>query len=429
MSWHDRYVTGSFRGVEFKTREARTTFGQRKAVYEHPFSDDGVTAVALGKRARKFNVQAIVVGPDYDRQRDALMDAIEKPGPGLLVHPYLGSVLVEIDSQVTVYESNDQGGMCEIAFDAQEARGGTSTPNATRDTAAKLATSAEDVRTAAKAAIERDLSLKDVRDYAAALNLKTLDNLVTNLRELNGTISTALAVPARFAHQIDDIATETVTLIQTPGELFDTISDSMALVFVSVTRVAGAAQDEVLPGSDAEALDSVRASASAFGAALTAGPALGDDAEPAVGLNNAAERRNHAALKHNLRAAALAHLADAAAAQTYDSAQHAREMRDTLTEALERASANVIAGYECDPSLLDSLQALRADVYAHLSSLDLAQLVTVPLAENASSYTLAYELYGDATRADEIEALNTIPNPGFITGTVEVLAPAGGVRV
>jgi len=425
MSWKDRYTRGSFRGVPFLTSESKTTIGQRKAVYEHPFSDSGVTALALGRRARRFSLQTFVIGPDYDRARDALIEALEKPGPGLLVHPYLGSILVEVDSSVTVYEANSQGGMAEIAFDAQEARGGTASaaPVSKPDTGARTAARASAVRVAARAALERDLSLKDVRDFAASANLKTLDRIVTDLRELNGTISTALAVPARFAHQISDIADQTVTLIQAPGELFDTLSDAMALVFASVTKVAGAAADEVRPESEAaEALDAVRASARGFGAALLGAPGLGADADPAISATNAAQRRNHAALKHNLRAAAVSHLADAAAEQTYDSAQDARAARDRLTEALERASAAVISGYECDASVLDALQELRGAVFAHLSALELAQLTTVSAVEIASSLTLAYELYGDAARAGEIEARNNLPHPGFVTGTVEVLS-------
>lgn len=436
MSWRDRYVQGSYRGVKFWTRDATTTIGQRKAVYEHPFSNDGVTALALGRRARRFSITALLVGEDYDRDRDKLTEAIEKPGPGLLVHPYLGQVLVEIDSNVSIRESTDQGGMAEFSFDAQETRGGPAAPTASPDTGAHLASRSEAVRASAKVAMERDLSLKDIRDYAASANLKTLDKVVTDLRELNGTISTALAVPARFAQQVQDIAEQTVRLIQAPGELVGTLNDAMAKVFSSVALVASTTADEVAPTSDtAEALDAVRASVRGFGAALTLGPSLGATAgfegnpgtgavtgDPPISAQNAAQRRNHAAILHNSRALALSHLADVSAVQTYDSAQDARAARDQLTEALEMASASVIAGFENDPTVLDSLQDLRAAVYAHLSSLDLDQLAELYLMDVTSSLTLAYELYADATRAEEIEARNNQAHPGFLTGKLEVLS-------
>lgn len=424
MAWRDRYVKGSFRGVSFWTTDATTTIGQRKAIYEHPFSSDGVTALSLGRQARRFSLNVFTIGPDYDRARDALMEAIEKPGPGLLVHPYLGSVLVEVGANVSVRDSTDQGGMATFSFEAQESRGGPATPKATQDTGSHLASRAEATRTAVKGAATRDLTLADIRDFAAAANLKTLDKVVSDLAELNSTISSALAVPARFAHQISDIAEQTVRLIQAPGELVDTLNDAMAKIFTSVTRVASAAADEVSPSSDAaEALDAVRASASAFAAALMLGPALAsEDPDPPITLLNRAQRRNHAAIKHNTRALALSHLADAAALQTYDSAQDARSARDQLTEALEHASAAVIAGFENDATVLDTLQDLRAAVYAHLSALELSQLTTLALPAGGSSLTLAYELYGDAARSDEIEARNNQPHPGFLTGSVEVLS-------
>jgi len=425
MTWRDRYTQGSYRGVKFWTFSADTTIGQRKAIYEHPFSNDGVTALPLGRKPRRFSLRLLVIGPDYDRDRDKLMEAIEKPGPGLLIHPHLGQVLVEVSSDVSVHESStEQGGQAEFSFDAQESRGGPAAPTARPDTAGRLASRSKAVRAAVRTAMVRDLTLKDIRDFAASANLKTLDRLITDLAELNSTISTALAVPARFAHQVASIAEQTVRLIQAPGELVDTLNDAMASIFSSVTRVASTVADEVAPGSDAaEALDAVRASARGFGAALMLGPEIGSsDPDPVITPLNGAQRRNHASLKHSIRALALSHLADASALQTYDSAQDARSARDSLTEELESASAAVIAGFENDATVLDSLQDLRAAVYAHLSALELAQLTSLDLVDVSSSLIMAYELYGDAARADEIEARNNQPHPGFLTGRIEVLS-------
>ena len=87
---------GFFRGKPFFTQSSDTQIGRRQPTYSVPFSEKGVLHVDLGKAARKYKIEAIVIGSDYASQRDALIEALEKPGPGLLIHPVFGRVLVVV---------------------------------------------------------------------------------------------------------------------------------------------------------------------------------------------------------------------------------------------------------------------------------------------------------------------------------------------
>jgi prophage DNA circulation protein len=106
MSYVDRTQKGSFRGVEFFTESSTTTFGRKQAVYALPFEDRGVAVVDLGRAPRTFRIKAFLIGDNYDVQRDQLIDALEAPGHGLLVHWKHGRVNVVIRGDVSITESN-----------------------------------------------------------------------------------------------------------------------------------------------------------------------------------------------------------------------------------------------------------------------------------------------------------------------------------
>ena len=93
MSWRDRIdpeLTGSFRGVAFHVERADTQGGRRWLVHEYPRRDRPYTE-DMGRRAKEWRLTFFVAGDDYDRERDALIEALDAPGAATLVHPYLGS--------------------------------------------------------------------------------------------------------------------------------------------------------------------------------------------------------------------------------------------------------------------------------------------------------------------------------------------------
>lgn len=54
----------------------------------------------LGKVTFRPSITAYVVGDDCFDQRDRLIDALNKPGPGTLVHPTYGELKVCVDGEV-----------------------------------------------------------------------------------------------------------------------------------------------------------------------------------------------------------------------------------------------------------------------------------------------------------------------------------------
>ena len=118
MSWRDQYQQGSFRGASFRTEYHERSGGRRVVSHEFPGRDDPVTE-DLGRSQRTFSIDCWVAGADYRADRDALIDALEAFGPGLLVHPFHGSMNVNVLAYRQT-EDTEEGGMCRFSIELVE---------------------------------------------------------------------------------------------------------------------------------------------------------------------------------------------------------------------------------------------------------------------------------------------------------------------
>lgn len=77
-----------------------------------------------------------------------------------------------------------------------------------------------------------------------------------------------------------------------------------------------------------------------------------------------------------------------------------------------------------DENIYNLLQSMRSQNRLYLDSfrLNLPIKVTIQINNSLPSTVLAYQLYGDATRSDEIVLLNNIQDPAFVKGVINVLS-------
>jgi len=102
-------LPASFRGISFHVPDTSTQVGRRVA--EHLFP--GVDQAAyddFGLATQTVQVEGLIVSDSYIAQAQALKAAFETPGPGTLIHPWLGPM------QVIMEET------AEISFAAHELR-------------------------------------------------------------------------------------------------------------------------------------------------------------------------------------------------------------------------------------------------------------------------------------------------------------------
>ena len=82
MAWRDNLVPASFRGAGFQVDNTEAPIaGRRVAVHEYPGRDEPFVE-DLGRRTKRWEIEAFVVGDDYADVRDRLVDACDMPGAG-----------------------------------------------------------------------------------------------------------------------------------------------------------------------------------------------------------------------------------------------------------------------------------------------------------------------------------------------------------
>lgn len=121
--WRDNLRPASFRGVGFYVEVGSRTGGRRAVTHEFPHRDDPQTE-DMGRRAKKFGLTAYVLGSSYTLDADALEEALNAAGAGLLVHPTMGEMRV-LCEMMNRNERRELGGYA--AFDCTFTEAGSST--------------------------------------------------------------------------------------------------------------------------------------------------------------------------------------------------------------------------------------------------------------------------------------------------------------
>jgi prophage DNA circulation protein len=392
MSWRDRYRQASFRGVEFYVRSIESGFGRAHAIHEFPLVDKPSTE-DLGRKPDEFSVEAYLLGDNYDRQRDRLIKACrDTPGAGELVHPYQGSQSV-VCKGIRVRESSADGGMCVITMTFIEA-GEPIVPAVANDGKRAVRKAAKDTGDAAEAAFADGFSILGMAGFvvdAATAQMQAL----TSALNVNG-ITKSLEAVTEFAYSVRTLNAEISDLLSTPDRLAAQVRSTIDLVSEAFTD-----SDSILAGL------------------------FDDNAGYPVLIADTPSRRqqrnNDRALRALVRRVAVANLARVQTDADHASYQDALDARDTVLSRIDDEVEQAV-----DDDAIAVLLALRARTAKAIpaSGATLPYLITYTPPATVPSLVLAQRLYGDASRADEIVARNSIRHPAFITGgrAIEVLS-------
>lgn len=410
MSWRDRLQPASFRGVPFFVQSGSKKPGRRTVIHEFPTRED-VEIDDLGRGPDRFEIKAFVAGADYDQARDALEAALVAPGPGTLVYPTRGRLQVVIEGEPQIAEEFiDKSGVAIFTFavvvfapnpPAQAPATGhalTSAANAvTNAAAAKFVTT---FTTTGLASSFVDSAISRVRDAASAL---------ATARE---AISGALAIADTVTDSLEDFADDAESLVADPSRLageFQPLADD---ILRAGARAADAASRSALAVRDAGRI--------AINRRTTRQTLVGSAAMQAVGTSDlpiseatelsAREASNRKELTNLIRASAIASVARAAVSLPFTSRDEAIAASDVLSAEIDDVAEDV------DDDTYVALRNMRVALAAHLSRVasTLPEIRTYTVAQDSSVTMIAHWLYGDATRADEIVARNSIKNPGLI---------------
>jgi prophage DNA circulation protein len=461
--WAATLQQASWRGLPFAVRSSLIRRGRRVAVHEYPFRDD-VWVEDLGRGTRMVSFSAFLIGDDVFAQRDAMAAAAETAGTGTLVHPSLGTMSASL-LEFSAGERQDLGRVVEIELSfIQTSDSQALYPTSVISTQATSISSAADTVTAAGSDFLTDAASAIALGYGAVQG--AIGTAVGFVSQVLGTVSTlaflaasAISLPAQILSQVLGAAGSVLGLVNDAGITFGAVAglvgnygrytsagltttlpatataetemDTLAANRATVAGDMGAVLTGLL-GSPLDLPTIIQTAISSFQDAIPSpadqlrllatlaafDPAIPTNAAP-IGVAITTIQTATAAL---VRRTACAALATATAAYQPTSYNDAMTQMTTVTALLDAESLSAADAGDTGSYL--ALQALRTAVTDDLVTrgAQLPSLVTVTRAVPIPSLTLAYELYQDATRSDDLIARADPIHPLFMPTSFEALA-------
>lgn len=394
MSWRDRLRQASFRGVPFLVDNESTAGEARLQVEE--YIDAEHTVDPLGTSPTKYEVEAFLLGEDYDLEAAALRSAVADPSAGRLVHPTHGSLLVHCQSW-TESRQMRQGGRAGFRLTFIPAgRGVAPTIEADSQAAGFLAAAA--VGAAASASFASRFNAAVLPQWARVEQLVFANAAVRALGDAVAVVQAPAAIAASVRTRLEAIDNQLDALLSAPASLAAEIlavGDAFLDLFDS-------------PG------DAYRAHRSLL--------RWGNDIALPPGTSNVRQQQqtNQREMTAFQQRAALAGAAKAAFERDYESHEDALAVLAELTAAIDRLTGLTTTAVEVDDDLYEALAelatALRIDLRTRAARLP--RLVDWTPPSTMPALVVAQRLYGDASRDEEIVARNRLPHPAFVTGGV-----------
>lgn len=387
-------VAGSFRGVPFRTVGAEIKVGRRNQVNEYPQRDEPYVD-DLGRRARRYVVDAYLIGDNYFRERQALIEAFETKGAGELIHPRYGIVKVSLDGEVGLRETPEEGGVVRISVTFIE---DTSLiyPKAVEDTVSQVETTANAADEATEVAFAEEFSVAG----ASVLASQAMDGL----KGLTATVA-GLLDTVRQVTTVEGLATITGLVGGLTGNLADLIRTPVVLV-------------QSLRSIFAQLVQHVRRPLQAF--AELQSVFFANERPPAAALPGSTRARSlqndiaRADLQRRLSLTNQARMLAVAISNTdvVATSDQAVALRDALVAQIDTE----LEVNDPPAEVAKTLSAMRTAVVRDVTARSefLRSRSTYTPATMLPAVVLAHRIYQDATRADELAERNAVRHPAFV---------------
>ena len=430
-------LPASFRGVSFWVESSDLSVGRRTVTHQYPQRDEPFTE-DLGRAAREYRFSAFVLGDDYIEQAKKLREALEKPGAATLVHPEFGEIQVVAQPGASMsFSQSMRRANFSLAF-VEAGLNAFPTPEGASQQASRAA--ADEVSEAAAESFEDSLTLDDIEDFVQdALNGDLLDalDIISN---------SEIAKVLDFADRVSELANDAISLVRGGPKAFATkLMGALGLSRLATT-VAGwqrvgkslCALADDLRGDDdepyfstvkpksAEVIESNRKAVyslcrqAVLVQAVGVSTLIGTDVDSTVASSSILPDDGEDVVDTQSGATSVTTVTSSGSASqsptiSYDEMLEARE---TIVGRLEEEMLDVE-----DDRVFMALREAATAVSKDLSSRaeEQARLYDYDAGAVLPSCVTAMELYGDATRAQEIVVRNGVTNPLFCPNVLKVL--------
>ena len=430
-------LPASFRGVSFWVESSDLSVGRRTVTHQYPQRDEPFTE-DLGRAAREYRFSAFVLGDDYIEQAKKLREALEKPGAATLVHPEFGEIQVVAQPGASMSFSQS---MRRVNFSLAFVEAGLNafpTPEGASQQASRAA--ADEVSEAAAESFEESLTLDDIEDFVQdALNGDLLDalDIISN---------SEIAKVLDFADRVSDLANDAISLVRGGPKAFATkLMGALGLSRLATT-VAGwqrvgkslCALADDLRGDDdepvystvkpksAEVIESNRKAVyslcrqAVLVQAVGVSTLIGTDVDSTVASSSILPDEGEAVVDSGTGATEVGTVTSSGSFSSSPTISYDEmlEARERIVGRLEEEMLDVE-----DDRVFMALREAATAVSKDLSSRaeEQARLYDYDAGAVLPSCVTAMELYGDATRAQEIVVRNGVTNPLFCPNVLKVL--------
>lgn len=390
---------GSFRGIKFHTSQTSLTVGRRTQVFEYPQRDLPFVE-DLGRKARTISFTAFVSGRDYIALMNLLIEALEKEGPGELVHPWLGTmrVVAQAANKIT-YSSKLRVASVELTFvEAGESK----YPSGEMDTAHVSQVIANLMKKNAISSFALSFNLAGVQDFVSA----AVSGDLSKILQLDGLQTVAKMF--EFSDSIANMAADVISLVSLdPKVLANTLANSLGLggyvttvnnwrkVARQLSRLSNdkslteASGVKFVSATTTELIVKNKAAIQALVRQVTISNAIGASTLVGTSLDRGDKLESSEVM-------------------AYD---EMISVRDEVLAAIDAEMERVT-----DDAMYETLEQARSAVWADVTERaeNNARLVNFTPPEVMPALVLAYDYYGDATREAEIVERNNVRHAGFV---------------
>jgi prophage DNA circulation protein len=427
-----------FRGIPFYVDAQQVQKGRKIAVHDYPFRDGG-WAEDMGRKQRIFRFQGHLIGDEAPLLQLVLDAALEKSGPGLLIHPTLGAMQVVVMSATSAV-SKDRLRVISLELTFLE-QGSSLFPSIVTNTINDVLDKFDSLLAAIPTGL---LSIAVIAAAAGAQAATESSNVTASFganctsvaTDPGGIVAMATALPppdsdTSYGLYANGSATAAIPVGTTVADLQSQLAVQRGIVAEAVTSANTAAT--LFSASTAPNVVSTLSALVESARATMTNPAdqvrtllalatfTYSDTQGGNGLGGElAAIRN--AFAQVARRTALGSLALACAAYQPSSYQDAETLRSLVSSAFDIEIT--AAGDAGDDDDYVALKQLRASVIQDLTTrgASLPLVITVSLPSSLPSLVVAYRLYQDSTRANQVAVAADVPHPAFLPTSLQVLA-------
>ena len=406
QTWRDQMLPASFRGISFLIPQASVPVGMKVQLHEFPQRDEPY-AEQLGKQAQVHRIVCWIIGDDCFERRDKFMEAVQTPGAGELVHPWLGRMQVKAGEAELTHDFK-QGGMAAFAVTFYPDIP-LKFPTAKVNTQQQVVKASDSLLDSALARYKSAMAKVDQARLGLARLRNSLSGVYTVIQQQFSTIIGAFTNLTGFAQSLMNAPDSLSSLFSSYFSEFsvdDYLGDDSGSSYRNSVATATQQTEAVTSINTVSDSGGVDAAAASQATANLVQDALLVQVALIISEMPVASQPVSTATVSSVEQQAVQPIVR----PEVPVADDVIELRDNLNEAIFQASL------KADPEHYMVLNTLRQTIVKHLTAVAESgvHLVEITPHETLSALVLAYRRFGDATRESEVVQRNRLRHPGFV---------------